>query len=194
MDLYQIKYGYTEGDDLSLREDNYKGFYNVYNDGSVYTGQYRTPNSQELIPQDNFSGDLISSNFFSDRTISNQYKLPYTIQDIKFDTNELVNCATINTKLNYIQENLIYIYSRLFFGDTDVPFEYKKVAAIEKDSTFFTWHTARNSTPSNPFSFTFQSFISTNTLSGFSEIDKLKKFIVLPPNDTKRYELSQIHI
>lgn len=192
MDLYQIKYGYTEGDDLFLDRRNYKGFYNVYNDGSVYTGQYRDANSKLLESNDNYSGDLITSNFFSDRTLLNEYKLPHGKNDVRFDTNELVNCATINTKLNYIQENLIYIYSRLFFGSTDVPYQYKKVAAIEKNSTIFTWHTARNGTDSAPFSFSYQPFLSTNTLSGFEEMDKLKKFIVLPQTKTNNTSILAI--
>jgi hypothetical protein len=73
-----------------------------------------------------------------------------------------------------------------------VPYQYKKVAAIEKNSTIFTWHTARNGTDSAPFSFSYQPFLSTNTLSGFEEMDKLKKFIVLPQNKTNNTSILAI--
>ena len=197
MDLYQIKYGYTDGDDLFLNKRNYKGFYNVYNDGSVYTGQFRADDSQLLEINDNYSGDLIASTYFNDRIIVEEYKLPHSKNDIRFDTNELVNCATINTKLAFLQENLVYIYSRLFFGDTDVPYEYKKVAGIAKDSTIFTWHTARNGSDTRPFTFSNQPFLSTNTLSGYAELDNLKKFIVLPQtttNNTSILAISDTHL
>jgi hypothetical protein len=197
MDSYQIKFGYSDGDELFLNRRNYKGFYNVYNDGTVYTNQYRDNTSLPLEVSDNFSGDLISSLYFKDRIILDNNNLPYGTADVKFDTNELVNCATINTKLTYIQNNLIYIYSRLFFGDTDVPYEYKKVAAIEKNTTIFTWNTARNGTPQNPFTFAYQPFISTNGLSAYAEMDKLKKFIVLPQtktNNTSILAISDTHI
>lgn len=197
MEPYQIKFGYSDGDELFLNKRNYKGFYNVFSDGSVFTKQYRDQESQLLDVADNFSGDFIASPYFKDRIILDANKLPYKRDDVKFDTNELVNCATINTKLTYVQNNLIYIYSRLFFGDTDVPYEYKKVAGIEKNSTVFTWHTARNSTDSAPFSFTYQPFISTNELSAFSEMDNLKRFIVLPQtktNNTSILAISDTHL
>ncbi len=185
MDLYQVKYGYAEGNELFLGNNKYRGFYNVFNDGSIYTGQFRDLTSKKLKIADNYAGDLLASKYFRDRTILDQYKLPYGEADVYFDTNELVNCATINTKLKYIQDNLIYIYSRLFFGDTDVPFEYHKVAGIAKNTTLFDWHTARNSTPSNPFAFETQTFAETNTLSTYSEVDNLKRFIIFPQTTTK---------
>jgi hypothetical protein len=197
MDLYQVKYGYAEGNELLLGKNKYRGFYNVYNDGSVYSGQFRDVESKKLIVADNYSGDLAVSNYFKDRTVLDEYKLPYNEADVYFDTNELVNCATINTKLKYIQDNLIYIYSRLFFGDTDVPYQYAKVAGVAKNTTLFDWHTARNSTNSNTFVFESQTFASTPNLSSYSEFDNLKKFIIFPQtktNNTSILGISNTHL
>lgn len=184
MDPYQIKYGYAEGNELFFRKNKYRGFYNVYSDGSVFSGQYRNAESHPLKVADNYAGDFISSIYFKDRTILDEYKLPYTQKDIYFDTNELVNCASINTKLRYIQDNLIYIYSRLFFGDTDIPYQYAYTAGIAKNTTIFSWHTARNSANDSQYLFEGQSFANTTTLSVFPELDNLKKFIIFPQTKT----------
>lgn len=197
MDLYQIKYGYAEGNELFLRKNKYRGFYNVYNDGSVFSGQYRTNESLPLKVSDNYAGDFISSKYFKDRTILDENKLPYSERDIYFDTNELVNCASINTKLKYIQDNLIYIYSRLFFGDTDIPYKYAYTAGIAKNTTTFAWHTARNSSDTNPYLFESQTFNETTTLSSYSQIDNLKKFIIFPQtktNNTSILGISDTHL
>lgn len=181
--LYQIKYGYTDGGDFLLKNSDYIGYYNVYNDGSVYTGQYRAVTSSALIPYDNYSGDFIASNYFKDRIFADNLSLPYDENDVRFDANEIVNIATINTKLNYVQNNLIYIYSRMFFGDTDVPYNFTKIACISARSTKFTWHTARNGTEIKPFTLDYIPFTTNKTLSVFKEMDNLKRFVTIPFSD-----------
>jgi hypothetical protein len=181
--FYQIKYGYTEGGDFLLKNTNYIGFYNVYNDGSVYTGQYRDAKSYQLELYDNYSSTYNASFYFRDRVFLDNLSLPYDANDVRFDTNEIVNIASINTKLNYIQSNLIYIYSKLFFGDTDVPYNYTNVACISAKSTKFIWHKTRNGSETSPFTLDFMPFSTNKILSTYKQMDNLKRFVNIPFSD-----------
>lgn len=128
---YQIKYGYTPGDEFTLNNSNYIGAYNVYSDSTVYTGKFRQGDSAELTSSTNFAADLIRSKYFKDRHIVESSSLPNTLENIILGTGETVNYVSLNRSIRAVHDNLTFLYSKMFLGDTDLPYNYSNIAAIQ---------------------------------------------------------------
>jgi len=140
----RLRYNYTEGGDFLLDGKNYVGYFCIYSDGAAYTGRELTSYSQLLTPQENFSSDYHYTSFYKDLVAYDTLTLPYSLNEISINMGELVNHTTINTKLKYIHENNLYIYSKLFYADTNVPVVYNKTAAIENNSKLYGWYNTVN--------------------------------------------------
>ena len=183
-DTYQTKFNYTGGDEFLLDGQNYVGLLNVYSDASIYTGKYRTSVSKELTPLSNFSAELYGTSYFKDRFAFDDLNLPNDRSSVQISLNELVNFTTINTKFRYLHDNLLYLYSKMFVGDTDVPYAYDKTAGISSLSGNYAWH----DTPNN-YSFGYSTFASSTSLSAYAEFDDLKRFVIVPFADETGFSI-----
>lgn len=175
----QTKFNYTSGGDFK-RSDNssdYVGYFNLNDNGNAYTEKYYNGNTSILLnPASNVSTDYYRSNYFKDRYIYDVLSLPHTLDEILVQPNELVNYAVLNKKIEYLQNNLIYAYSKLFIGSTDVPVDdnvnnlCNLVGASSFDWTVKTTGRA----------FGFSPLSSVPNLSAYLEYDKMHKFVVIP--------------
>jgi hypothetical protein len=138
-EAYQTKFNYTPGGEFELGGKNYKGMFNVYSDSTAYTGKYRTAESKQLTPVSNFYTDLHVGSHFRDLHAFDTLELPRSKEEIQINFNELVNFTTINTKLKYLHENLLYVYSKMFVGSTDVPYAYDKTSGISSLTEEYGW-------------------------------------------------------
>lgn len=159
-EAYQTKFNYTPGGEFELEGKSYRGLFNVYSDSTVYTGKYRTEDSLQLTPYSNYYTDMHVSERFRDLQVFDEYQLPRSKEEIQINFNELVNFTTINTKLKYLHENLLYVYSRMFIGSTDVPFAYDKTSGISSTTQEYGWW----DTP-NYYSMGFESWSKYGTIS-----------------------------
>tara|TARA_R110001592_G_scaffold298363_2_gene569137 strand:+ start:4106 stop:6064 length:1959 start_codon:yes stop_codon:yes gene_type:complete len=112
------KIAFTDGSNFKLNGNNYTGYYNSKN-----TIFYKTKNSQqeELTIIENINTDVIKSKKFFDRTIYNPLNPSYTLDDIIFKPNEIINKNSINFKLNLLYENFIDLYRFNNIKDPLVP-------------------------------------------------------------------------
>lgn len=175
MSAYQVRFNYTTGSEFLSSGANYVGFFNTYSDGSVYTDKYRTNTSAPLEQVRNFSADYYTTPYNKDLVVYDALELPHTRQDVQIELNELVNFTTINTKLSHLHDNLLYVYSKMFFGDTDAPYQYDKTACISSLTGTYGWFDTPNYT-----SFGYSKFSSSTALSAYSEMDSMKRFVVIP--------------
>lgn len=171
----QIKYGYTDGNDFTLNNAKYTGDYNVLSSGDVYTGRLYSSSSKKLEPKSNYSTDLIRSSYFKDRYPLDDITLPYMVDDVLLHSGELVNYVTFNEKIGMLHNNLLYIYSKMFLCDTDLPYNYNYTAGISKQTGVFDWYNTSNYT-----SFGSTPFATHSTLSVYAEIDNIKRFVIIP--------------
>lgn len=188
-EAYQLRFNYTTGEEFTLSGVNYVGFFNTYSDGTVYTDKYRTSTSKPLVSNSNFAADYYTTDHYKDLTVYDTYTLPYSLADVQVNINELINFTTINTKLSYLHQNLMYVYSKMFFGDTDVPFLYDKTAGISEipggftGSTFiFNWYPTPNYTAFG--STTFAACSAYPDLAPYIDYDNLKRFVIVPSTNT----------
>ena len=184
MSTLQIKYGYTTGNEFQLTGKDFIGFYNVSSLGEVYSGKYRGTNSQKLAPISNFSADLITSKYFKDRYPLDNLELPNKLEDILLGSGELVNFQSLNTSIERIHDNLLYLYSKMFLGSMDLPQQYDYTAGISLAEGTFKWYETPNYT-----SFGFQQLSANTSLSAYSEFDKIKRFVVVPYVDESKYSI-----
>ena len=184
MNIYQTKYGYTAGNEFLLEGIDYVGFYNINSDGTVYTKKYKTGESVILTPLSNFSADLIISKYFKDRFALDNLALPNKLENILIGSGELVNFQSLNSSVELLHDNLLYLYSKMFLGSMDLPYQYDYTAGISLTDGEFKWHDTPNYT-----SFAYQQFSNNATLSTYSEFDNIKRFVVIPFNDDSRYSI-----
>lgn len=170
MSTNQTKFNYTNGTNFLLNGEPYVGYFNI-TDNKCYTEKYLTSTSKELKRVDNISTDYYFSNYLKDRTIDKPCTLPNTLESILIEPNELVSSNVINFKINKLQENLIYLYSRLFVGSTEAPWGETLTATLTGDEIKWV-------DPKEVNIYTTQLYsISSNSLQG--KYTEFKKIIAL---------------
>lgn len=185
---YQLKFNYTTGNEFLLSGNNYVGFFNVYSDGTAYTDKFRTSTSKQLTKLSKFSTDYHVSSHFKDLMIYDTPVLPNQVDDIMIGVGEIVNFTTINTKFRYLHENLMYVYSKMFHGDTDVPVKYDATAGISNtNSTTYSWSSASNYTGYGHT--TFAASTAIPTLSAYTDMDNLKRMVIVPSTDPNMFSI-----
>src|SRR6478736_1936693 len=127
------KINYTDSSAFTLTGSPYTGYFNISNAGKAFVGQYTQ--DVELTPKSNYLSEYyINKSIFMDRFLFDSIRLPYSEREVLIGANEIVSAATLNTKLGLLQTNLIYLYSKLFLGNTDVPIGYLHTAGLSANS------------------------------------------------------------
>ena len=174
----QIKFNYTDGGEFSLPNGkDFIGYFNVDDSENVYTGRYYNSSSIMLQSVSKYSSDYYKTNLFKDRFVFDKLTLPYSLEEVIIQPNEIVCFNVLNTKIKYLHENLIYMYSKMFMGATDVPVDdnVNMLCSLQGSNTL-DWRFKKD----NPFIFTFSNLSSVPALNKYSEFDKLNKFVVIP--------------
>jgi hypothetical protein len=177
----QIKFNYTYGGEYKLNDgSDYVGYFNVDDQKNVYSGRYYDSSSTLLYNTNEISGDYYKSNSFKDRFYNDVLYLPYDLNHILIEPNEIVTAEVLNKKIDFLQENLIYVYSNLFMGDTDVPVDNNVNILCNKILTkTIEWVTK----PKDNSLFGWSSVYVVPELSGYAEFDNIKRFAVVPFDD-----------
>ena len=182
----QTKFNYTSGGEFKSNNGltDYVGFFNIDDQGNAYTGKYYTVDSEVLTNPDSiYSSDYHRSLYFKDRYVYDTLTLPHTLDEILIQPNELVNFHTLNKKIEYLHNNLMYMYSKMFMGSTDVPFDQNTTTLGNLyGSDRFQWNSRLEVKNSQQY-FSFKTLSSSPTLSAYGEFDKIKKFVVIPFKD-----------
>lgn len=73
----------------------------------------------------NISTEFNNYNYSFNRTLSSAIELPYNKSDIELGVNELANGFNFNNSIDFLQSNLIYLYSVSKYANPDIPKQYK---------------------------------------------------------------------
>ena len=174
----QIKFNYTDGGEFSLPNGkDFIGYFNVDDSENIYSGRYYNSSSILLESVSKYSSDYYKTNLFKDRFVFDKLTLPYSLEEVMIQPNEIVCFNVLNTKVKYLHENLIYMYSKMFMGATDVPVDdnINMLCSLQGSNTL-NWEYKKD----NPFVFKFSNLSSVPALNKYSEFDKLNKFVVIP--------------
>jgi hypothetical protein len=116
MNYYNFKKLYVESGTFQTLTGDYTGYVEVLS-GVPYVANTTTLLSS--LPT--FNSDLITSTFFKDRTVTEVVELPYSENEVIFQPNDYLTANLLNEKFDKIRENTIYLYSRMFMANNDLP-------------------------------------------------------------------------
>lgn len=117
LDTYSKRFSYTDGNAFTLTGADFTGYFNVLS-GVAFSGLTQTTS---LCAKNNFLADTYLGEFLFDRDLGEVPELPYKHQDIIFYPNEYVTADNINLRLDRLNNNNVYLYTRGFILDTDSP-------------------------------------------------------------------------
>jgi hypothetical protein len=116
MDYYNFKKQYVETSSFQTLTGDFTGYVSVLS-GVPYI--YNTAIVLSALPT--FNGDLVTSTYFKDRDINEAIELPFKESSVLFQHNDYLKADLLNEKFNKIRENNIYLYSRMFMANNDLP-------------------------------------------------------------------------
>lgn len=121
------KIAFTEGNELTFKGDNYVGYYN-YDGTNFYKTKQDKLDNLDIV--ENINTDIINSTKFLDRTIYTKLETSYTLDDLLFKPNEIINKNSINFKLNLLYENFIDLFRFTKINDPLVPTQFEAYAVL----------------------------------------------------------------
>jgi len=127
------KMGYSLND-FKLSGVEYTGYFNIRDNGSVYTGKFDT--DEILTPYDNVRGEIyLNNNLYFDRTLGDDLVLPYTDNEIQFAPNELINRNSLNSKIEHLYDNFLELYRFSVLSLPKLPLNQTYYAAASTNPT-----------------------------------------------------------
>lgn len=112
---YTKKY-WSEGEYTTRNGEKYTGYVGI-KDGKAYIFDIE----EELIPGDAYITNINTSDFFIDRVLASDLKLPYSKSDIQFGANDFLYSSTVIDIAEKLQANNDYIFRNNILSDTTLP-------------------------------------------------------------------------
>lgn len=114
----------------ALTYENYYGYYNISKNGQVYKSK-NNQNSPLSCTRD-IENELNKSIFYKDRILNEKLQLPYTLDDILINVNDQVIASVYNNSMNMLYDNMLYLYSKCFIANNNMPIDFVKWAGKSK--------------------------------------------------------------
>lgn len=189
LDTHTKRFSYTTGNAFTLTGDDFTGYFNVLS-GIPYAGLTQTTS---LCGKSNFLADSFLGSYLFDRNLGEIPSLPNGLNDIIFYPNEYITADNINSKLDKLNNNNIYLYTRSFIYDTDTPSKVTGTIAV----TGVNANLAYYSNFTDLSTFDFNSIFASNpfSLDRVVDIETLvdvneDKFIIFTPTSTELIAIS----
>lgn len=142
----------------------YVGYYHVINT-IPFAGNEIADETTPLDVDDTMSSNVIISKYFKDRIITDSAELPYTYErDLMIAPNEICSSSLFNDRLQKLYTNSIYLYSKLFLANNNIPVGYDMAAGTIKGTNKLGWvvQDTNSGTSFNPFA-----------SAGYAELDNV---------------------
>ena len=117
IDYSKYKRFYSTGGEFYLSGTDFTGYVEVINGVPCEASTRKI-----LTPIQTFATDTRLSKYFYDRGVDDDVALPYSREDVIFNNNDFLTYDILKDKLKKLHENNIYIYSRLFLSNNNIPF------------------------------------------------------------------------
>jgi hypothetical protein len=189
LDTYTKRFSYTTGNAFTLTGGDFTGYFNVLS-GIPYVGLTQTTS---LCGKSNFLADTFLGSYLFDRDLGEIPSLPNALNGVIFYPNEYITADNINSKLNKLNNNNIYLYTRSFIFDTDTPSKVTGTIALTSEDANLSYY----SSFVNLSTFDFNSIFTSNPFSLDSVVDVETlvdadgdKFIIFTPTSTQLIAIS----
>lgn len=104
---------YTNGEAFTLNDVDYVGFFNVDDDGNVYTGKTTTSTSELLIPKSSFIADF----YLNKMEFDNQYNAIEDIIPAYVNVLDILNKEEMDKIFNTINKNNLLVFKSLIINN-----------------------------------------------------------------------------
>jgi len=127
------------------------------------------------------STEFENQNLVFDRVVGDFISLPNNFEKIQIPVNELSISDTLNLRLDYLYDNLVYLYSRTKILTNQIPYSYTRWLGIASGTgtRSIKWN---NTSVLNTSAVRFQSL-------GLSAFDFIQDFVVSPTSDNQNVVL-----
>jgi hypothetical protein len=102
------KVQFTKGKDFSLSGTDYTGYFNIF-EKNVYVG--KSEQNVLLVPKDTTNSNIILSDNYFDRSVSDTLTVKNLTQNSFFEANEIINRNSLNQKIEFLYDNFLKIYN-----------------------------------------------------------------------------------
>lgn len=113
--IFEKKY-WSDGEFTRKSGEPYNGYVGIF-DSVAYI--YDT--EEELFKKDSWKTQVNTGQYFYDRILDNELKLPYTKEDIQFGANDFLTSSTLRNIILKLQENNDYIFKNTIISNTLLP-------------------------------------------------------------------------
>lgn len=193
IDYTKYKRFYTSGDQFKLADSNYIGYVEVIN-GVPFVSRdiiYSLVASQSAVYELSYNTDfetlLLLSEFSIDRRITDDTVLPYSLSDMLFEANDLLNYDLLQARVDKIKSNNLYVYSRCLVPKNQLPtsaaVKYAGVASPRKGQLDIL--TSFIDTPVFASTFNFNGLANIKGFDVFGNIDSNDVFVVVAYTETQ---------
>jgi hypothetical protein len=125
------KVAFTTGKEFQLTGKEYVGYYNIF-ENKAYASKF---NRDKLLQSlENIDTRIIfnkDKNF--DRVVEDEILFPFTLNDILFQPNEIVNKNTLNLKITQLYDNFLEIFRYGKFPSPKIPVNFTGYALLSSD-------------------------------------------------------------
>ena len=119
------------------------------------------------------STKFTQDNLIFDRVVGDFLRLPYNFDNIPVPVNELSVAGTLNLRMDFLYDNLLYLYSRSKILTNQIPYSYSEWLGITSGSNKIRWNsTTIPNTSASPFA-----------TIGLSAFDFIQDIVVSPTKD-----------
>lgn len=189
LDTHTKRFSYTVGNAFTLTGGNFIGYFNVLS-GVPYAGDTQTTT---LCAENNFLADTFLSDYLFDRDLGEIPSLPNTLNEVIFYPNEYVTADNINSKLDKLNNNNIYLYTRGFILDTDSPTTVAGTIALTGENASLSYYTDFTNLSTFDFNSTFT--VNPFGLDRVVDVEALideneNNFIIFTPTSTELIAIS----
>ncbi len=125
------KVGFTSGNEFALTGGNYIGYYNIL-DNKAYAGKF----DRDVLLQPFGTIEtriILNKDLNFDRVVDDEILLPFELNEILFQPNEIVNKNTLNLKLTQLFDNFTEIFRYGKFPSPKIPVQFTGFALLSSD-------------------------------------------------------------
>lgn len=125
---------WSEGEFETKSGEPYSGYVGISGgDGYIYDTE------EKLVKSDSYRTQVNSSEFFFDRILDEEIKLPYQKNDVRFAANDFLSSSVLKNIITKLQKNNDYIFRNAIISNTLVPNTQECFILATKENDYYTF-------------------------------------------------------
>ena len=125
---------WSEGEFKTQSGEAYSGYVGILDgDGYIYDTE------EKLIKGDSYKTQVNSSEYFFDRILDEEIRLPYQKNDVRFAANDFLSSSILKNIITKLQKNNDYIFRNAIISNTLVPNSQECFILATRENAYYTF-------------------------------------------------------